>query len=109
MIYVCDSSKKKFQVYISFVFIAELHNTLPKMVVDILEEKLEREYSDSTAQLLKRFNGYEDSKDDIESEVDERDKTMEGDSLDLPKHWLSMDNSKVTEKIPIQCLHYIYS
>lgn len=83
------------------------------MVVDILEAKLEREYSDSTAQLLKKVNGIREMNTDTDEEQDDTGPVhypgtslpseicATKDAFELPLHW------KETKKNEVHiCLEY---
>lgn len=88
-------------VVFSYHFAAQLHNSLPSMVVEILEEKLDREYCDNAAKLMLKAIAGAFSDDDF----DERDgehgtivKTVKEEAsniLELPKNWEPMTNKEV--------------
>lgn len=76
------------------------------MIVDILEEKLEREYSASTAQLLMKVNGIEELSNDTDEEQDSdepvcglqnslSDRMAERGDFELPSGWKEMNRNEV--------------
>lgn len=86
---------------------AQLRSSLPKMVVDILEAKLEREYSDSTAQLLKKVNGIRETNIDTDEEQDDMEPALcpgtslpseisaAKDAFELPLRWKETNENEV--------------
>jgi len=86
---------------------AQLRSSLPKIVVDILEAKLEREYSDSTAQLLKKVNGIREMNIDTDEEQDDMEPVYHHgtsvpseicaakDTFELPLRWKETNENEV--------------
>ena len=86
-------------------FAAQLHNSLPSMVVEILEEKLDREYCDNAAKLMLKAIGKgligafsDDDFDDRDGDHSGTVKSIKEEVssiLELPKTWEPMSNKEV--------------
>ena len=106
-------SYRQFKIFLRFsiavLYLAELHNSLPKMVVDILAEKLEREYNLGASKMLMKVNGRRDhassiDQDHVVTTRKEVEKKKAYENADLPKLWQAQDISKVWYRfLFIQC------
>jgi len=97
--------------------VAQLHNSLPSMVVEILEEKLDREYCDNAAKLMLKTVGKDLLGAFSDDDFDERGcEMMPGISsgsrvtskdncsiLDLPKTWEPMAAKEVQRITMLNC------
>lgn len=72
-------------------FVAQLRNSLPAMVVEILEEKLDREYCDNAARLMMQDVG----KSLLEEETEDRAAKDSKEEHILPPGWEPMSQSEV--------------
>lgn len=91
-------------LYVLVDLVAQLHNSLPSMVVEILEEKLEREYCDNADKLLLKeiskgliaaFSDDDSDDRDGEGDGDVSVKNEAPNILELPKSWESMTFEEV--------------
>ena len=85
-------------------FVAQLRNSLPSMVVEILEEKLDREYCDNAAKLMLKTvgKGLLGAFSDDDCEDHDGDQTSaaqlpnkDDNLLELPKTWEPMGEKEV--------------
>jgi hypothetical protein len=94
--------KCRYTACMSFYLVSQLHNSLPSMVVEILEEKLDREYCDNAAKLMLKAVGkdllgafsdddFDEHGSDMSNSTSSRSLFKENCSiLDIPKNWEPM-------------------